>query len=194
MPVKIRPIPSEIPNPIPFDQDHQHTSYDAEFVCRFWKILLETTQVFIQFRAKFIGKVSPVHFFWGGFDLAVTRFSGRTAPKHASVANIPDSVVQTAYSHEVSSLGFWPGGPGLEEPIFYAYAYPSPSEFPNAIIKPSNAYFHPKLGEFILPYEAVRASDNPEQMLLEFAETTYESIANLAEWDHQKLNASNKFI
>jgi hypothetical protein len=194
MPLKIRPIPSEVPDPIPFDQDETHAAYDADAVTRFWKATLETERIFTQFRSRFIGKVSPVQFFWGGFDLAVTRFSGRRAPEHGSVPNIPDSVVKTAYSHEVSSCGFWPGGAMLPEPIFYAYAYPTPEGFGNASINVPEAYFHETLGEFILPYEAVRTAVNPDKLLLTFLQNTYEAAANLGQWNRNELEASNSEI
>ena len=194
MPVQIHTLPTEIPDPIPFEQDYRHAAYDADAVRKFWTILLNTERVLTRFRAKFLGKVSPVHFFWGGFDLALTRFSGRPAPTHGSVPFIPDAVVRTAYSHEVSSCGFWPGGPALPEPVFYAYAYPSPEEFSTAQVRPKEAYFHPLLGEFILPYETVRQSDNPEQTLMDFLQSTYEAAADLGHWDRQNLEASSSEI
>jgi hypothetical protein len=191
MPVKIWTTPCEIPEPIPFEKDHMHAAYDAPYVTRFWKILLQTERVFTEFRSTFLGKVSPVHFFWGGFDLALTRFSGRSAPPHQSVPHIPDHVVQTAYSHEVSSCGFWPGGPGLQEPVFYAYAYPAPQGFFNSPIRPAEAYFNEMLGEFLLPYDAVRLSHNPDQTLLEFLQSTYEATATLGQWNRNELEALN---
>jgi hypothetical protein len=194
MPVTINTRPSEIPNAIPFELDHQHSAYDGTSVTRFWKILLQAERVMTQFRGRFIGKVSPIHFFWGGFDLAVTRFSGRRAPKHTSVPDTPDYVVQTAYSHEVSSLGFWPGGPGLEEAVFYAYAYPTPPRFSQAPVHPKEAYFHEGLGEFILSYDAVRRAPVPDQALLAFAQSTYEAAANLALWNRSELEAQNGHI
>lgn len=194
MPVAIWTTPTEIPTPIPFEQDHQHAAYDAPMVTRFWKILLQTHRVFTEFRARFIGKVSPIHFFWGSFDLAVSRFSGRVAPQHASVPNIPDYVVQTAYSHEVSSCGFWPGSAMLPEPIFYSYAYPAPSGFSDAIIHPAEAYFNRNLGEFVLPYHAVRMAKNPDQFLLEFLKSTYEAAARLGGWNRPELEAYSTSI
>lgn len=190
MPVVIDRLPSEMADPIPLDEDTEHRSYDAPYAARFWQALLQIDRVFTVFRSRFIGKVSPVQFFWGGLDLAVTRFSGRRAPLHGPVPNIPDFVVQEAYSHEVSSCGFWPGGEGLPEAIFYAYAYPSPPGFKDAPVQPAKAYFHEPLQEFILPYEAVRQADNPDACLLEFLQSTYEAAANLAEWDRAGLETT----
>lgn len=192
MPVVIDPIPSEIPNPIPFNEDTRHRSYDAPYVIRFWWVLLQTERVFMVFRSRFVGKVSPVQFFWGGLDLAVTRFSGKRAPLHGRVPNIPDYVVQEAYSHEVSSCGFWPGAEGLPEAVFYAYAYPAPSGFKEAPIRPGAAYFYEPLQEFVLPYEAVRQADNPDAYLLEFLQSTYEAAANLGHWDRDALEAQGE--
>lgn len=189
MPVVMDRLPSEMPNPIPFDADFEHYSYDAPYVTRFWQALMQIDRVFTLFRSRFIGKVSPVQFFWGGLDLAVTRFSGRRAPMHGSVPNIPDHVVQEAYSHEVSSCGFWPGSEGLPEAIFYAYAYPSPPGFKDALVGPGKAYFYEPLQEFILPYEAIRQADNPDACLLEFLQSTYEAAANLADWDRASLES-----
>ncbi|HEY9687916.1 MAG TPA: DUF5996 family protein [Coleofasciculaceae cyanobacterium] len=194
MPVKIWTMPCEIPDAIPFDQDHQHAAYDAAYVTRFWKILVQTDRVATKFRSRFTGKVSPVHFFWGGFDLAITRFSGRIAPRHASVPGVPDSVVQAAYSHEVSSFGFWPGGSVLQEPVFYAYAYPAPPGFSDATVRPDGAYFFQTLGEFVLPYEAVRLSNEPDQTLLDFMQSTYEAAADLGRWNRCELEAFSKEI
>jgi hypothetical protein len=187
MPIKIRPMPEEMPDPIPFDQDYQHNAYDAVYVTRFHQVLLQTSRVFTEFRAQFLGKVSPVHFFWGAMDLAVTRFSGSLAPKHDRVPNIADHVVQSAYSHEVSSCGFWPGGPLLPEPIFYAYAFPAPIGFAEAQVRPAEAQFNPALGEFVLPYEAVRTAQNPDQTLMDFLQDTYAAAADLGHWDRQVL-------
>ena len=185
--VTIWTMPQEVPNPIPFEQDQQHASYDPEYVNRCWRILAQSARVFTAFRGRFIGKVSPVHFFWGSFDLAVSRFSGRPAPKHGSVPNIADSVVQDAYSHEVSSAGFWPGGGEVTDPVFYAYAYPSPDGFAEASIQPKEAFYSPQMGEFLLPYEAVRTSDSPYETLLAFLQSTYEAAANLGHWDRAAL-------
>lgn len=191
MHVNLHTTPSEIPNPIPFEQDVQHRAYDPDAATRFWQILLHTERVFTRFRARFLGKVSPVHFFWGGFDLAQTRFSGRRAPLHPPVPNTPLRVVQTAYSHEVSSYGFWPGGPALPEPVYYAYAYPTPPGYREYPVQPAEAYFHDTLGEFILPYEAVRQAKDPDQHLLTFLQTTYEAAATLAHWNRTDLEPAS---
>jgi len=185
--VPIWPTPVEIEAPIPFAQDYQHASYDPDAAQRFWRILVQTERVFTEFRSRFLGKVSPVHFFWGALDLAVTRFSGRLAPKHGPTPNIADHVVQEAYSHEVSSLGFWPGGGPIPEPVFYAYAYPEPPGFKDARIEPKEAYYHPEMGEFVLPYEAVRTAASPDAALLAFAQSTYVAAADLAHWDREAL-------
>jgi hypothetical protein len=189
--VNILARPVEVEVAIPFEQDTQHASYDADAVLRFWHALVHVDVVLKNFRARFIGKVSPVHFFWGAFDLAVTRFSGRTAPKHPGGApNVADRIMEEAYSHEVSSAGFWPGT-GLGEAAFYAYAYPTPAGFDKYPVQPQAAYFHDKLGEFILPYEAVRTADDPAQTLLSFLQTTYDAAATLAHWDRLALERSN---
>ncbi|RJQ70253.1 MAG: hypothetical protein C4519_20840 [Desulfobacteraceae bacterium] len=181
---RIRPMPVEIPDPIQsFSENEAHASYDPEAAGRYWRALLQVQRVFTDFRARFIGKVSPVHLFWGAFDLAVTRFSGRSAPKHPGGApNCPDWVMQEAYSHEVSSAGFWPGA-GLGEAAFYAYAYPEPRGFSEYPVRPEAAYYHKELGEFILPYQAVRTADEPDTLLLDFLQSTYEAAAELAGWD-----------
>jgi hypothetical protein len=185
--VKIFARPVEVKIAIPFEQDEQHRSYDAEAIFRFWLALVQADRVLKDFRARFIGKVSPVHFFWGAFDLAVTRFSGRTAPKHPGGApNVAARVMEEAYSHEVSSAGFWPGT-GLGEAAFYAYAYPAPPGFDSYPVRPHATYFHEKLGEFILPYEAVRTAEQPAQALLSFLQTTYDAAATLAHWDRAAL-------
>jgi hypothetical protein len=186
--LRIWQIPVEIPGPVqPFSENETQASYDSEAVGRFWKVLLQAHRVFTEFRARFIGKVSPVHFFWGAFDLAVTRFSGRTAPKHPGGApNCADWVMEEAYSHEVSSAGFWPGA-GLGEAAFYAYAYPEPEGFSEFTVRPEAAYYHKELGEFILPYEAVRTADEPDAVLLEFLQSTYAAAADLAGWDRKQL-------
>lgn len=190
--VRIHPMPCEIPDAIPFGSDEAHKSYDPESVNRFWRVLLATDMVLAKFRSGFIGKASPVHFFWGSFDLAVTRFSGRTAPKHpGGVPNLPDSVAQEAYSHEVSSAGFWPGGGGpIEYPAFYSYAYPAPEGFADAKVAPAEAFFSKELGEFILPYDAVRTAADPDTALLAFLQSTYEAAANLAKWDRKALECA----
>ncbi|NMF86566.1 DUF5996 family protein [Nodosilinea sp. P-1105] len=183
IPVRIHTTPNEIPDAIPFEQDDTHGAYDAEAAQRFWRVLLQSDRVFREFRSHFCGKVSPVHFFWGSFDLAVTRFSGRSAPPHpGGIPNMPDDVAQEAYCQEVSSAGFWPGT-GLGYPAFYAYAYPTPEGFKDAIVQPEAAFFHEGLGEFVLPYDAVREATDPDQALLDFLHSTYEAAAKLAEWD-----------
>lgn len=186
--VTIYPRPVEIPDPIiSFDEDTSLAAYDRESVTRFWRILTQVNRVLTRFRSRFHGKVSPVHFFWGAFDLAVTRFSGRAAPKHpGGMPNCADWVMEEAYSHEVSSAGFWPGA-GLGEPAFYAYAYPAPEGFKDYPIKPETAYYHAELGEFILPYDALRTAEDPDSELMDFLQTTYEAAAVLAKWDREKL-------
>ncbi len=178
--------PVEVEERIPFEQDTKNSAYDAEYAHRCWKILANSTRVMNQFRSDFIGKVSPVHFFWGAFDLAVTRFSGRRAPKHGPAPNLAQFVAIEAYSHEVSSCGFWPGA-GLGEPAFYAYAYPEPAGFRDYPILPGEAYYHQDFGEFLLPYEAVRKSPSPDEMLLSFFQSTYEAAANQGKWDRAEL-------
>ena len=185
--VDIWPMPVEVADPIRFDQDRVHATYDPVQVNRFWRALAEIDQVFAAFRARFIGKVSPVHFFWGSFDHAVTRFSGRRAPPPPSNPNIPNAVNREAYSHEVSSCGFWPGNGGFGEPAFYSYTYPQPPGFADAPVRPTPAYYSQNIGEFILPYEAVRQSADPRGTLLEFLQSTYEAAANLAKWDRTAL-------
>ncbi|MDQ1358473.1 MAG: hypothetical protein QOG44_2846 [Acidimicrobiaceae bacterium] len=184
--VKIVPRPVEVEVAIPFEEDEQHHAYDADAAQRFWLALVQAHRAMYEFRARFIGKASPVHFFWGAPDLAVTRFSGRPAPKHrGGVPNCPDWVQEMAYSHEVHSCGFWPGG--SEEGSFYAYAYPQPDGFAEWPVQPDAAYFDDRLGEFILPYRAVRAADNPDALLLAFFQSTYEAAADLAGWDRAAL-------
>ncbi len=179
--------PVEVEVAVPFAEDSDHNSYDPEPVRLFWQALVQADRVFNEFRAQFLGKVSPSHFFWGAFDLAVTRFSGRTAPKHPGGApNCADWVMEEAYSHEVSSAGFWTG-PGLGEPAFYSYAYPEPDGFRAAKVLPAEAFFNQDLGEFILPYSAVAASADPDSALLEFLQSTYEAAAELANWDRVAL-------
>ena len=185
--VKVWTTPVEVENPIPFEQDDTHKSYDAEYVERFRRALVQADRVFQQFRSGFAGKCSPVHFFWGSFDLAVTRFSGRRAPEHPGAPGVADSVTREAYSHEVSSAGFWPGGPALPEPIFYSYAYPEPEGFKDAPAGPEGASYNTDFKEFVLPYEAVRASADPDAALLRFLQTTYEAAANSADWDRAAL-------
>ncbi len=186
--IRIHTLPNEVADPVPFEKDLQHASYDPDYANRFWRILVQTDRVFKEFRARFIGKCSPVHFFWGSFDMAVTRFSGRTAPPHpGGVPHLPDVVAREAYSHEVSSCGFWPGGGPLPYPVFYSYAYPAPEGFKDAPVKPSRAFYSADLGEFILPYDEVRKAGQPGEMLLDFLQSTYEAAANLAKWDRRAL-------
>lgn len=188
LPVDIHLKPNEVADPIPFDQDEAHRAYDGEYASRFWQILVQADRVFKEFRARFIGKCSPVQFFWGAPDLAVTRFSGRRAPEHpGGVPNLPDWVAREAYSHEVSSCGFWPGGGPIPYPAFYSYAYPEPAGFSTASIRPSAAFYSTDLREFILPYDAVRQSESPDSTLLDFLQSTYEAAADLANWDRSSL-------
>ncbi|WP_348263238.1 DUF5996 family protein [Telmatobacter sp. DSM 110680] len=184
--VKIWPMPVEIPNPIRFDQDHEHSSYDPEAVGRFWRILLSVDAVFQQFRARFVGKCSPVHFFWGSFDLAVTRFSGRKAPPREGA----DSITREAYSHEVSSVGFWPGA-GITGPAFYSYMAPTPEGFRDAKVLPEAAHFDTGMGEFLVMYDDIRAAASPSDALLDFCQSTYEAGAKAAKWDRDSLERSN---
>jgi hypothetical protein len=186
--VHIHTLPNEVPDPVPFERDDKHASYDAEYANRLWRILLQADRVFQTFRARFIGKCSPVHFFWGSFDLAVTRFSGRTAPSHpGGVPHLPDAVTREAYSHEVSSCGFWPGGGPVAYPAFYSYAYPTPAGFREATVRPRAAVYSSELGEFLLPYDEVRTAARPDDVLLEFLQSTYEAAANLGRWDRSAL-------
>jgi hypothetical protein len=183
--------PNEVADCIPFPEDETHCSYDPEAAQRFWRALLLVDQTFKKFRSQFIGKCSPVHFFWGSFDLAVTRFSGRKAPEHpGGVPHLPLDVAREAYSHEVSSAGFWPGSDQMPFPIFYSYAYPQPQGFEKAMVQPQQASFHPALKEFVLPYEAVQQAKSPEGMLLEFLQSTYEAAAQLGHWDRNRLEDS----
>jgi hypothetical protein len=190
--VAIRTMPCEIPDCIAFEQDTVHATYNAGYANRFWRVLASAQQVMAHFRSGFLGKVSPVHFFWGSFDLAVTRFSGRRAPLHpGGVPHLPDSVAREAYSHEVSSAGFWPGGGGvIDDAAFYSYAYPAPAGFAAAKVKPAAAFFEPALGEFILPYDAVRAARDPDAALMQFLLSTYEAVADLAHWDRTALECA----
>lgn len=179
--VRIWPMPVEVPSPIRFDQDRQHASYDADWAHRWWSVVRQIDSVFEEFRGRFVGKCSPVHFFWGSFDLAVTRFSGRRAPERA------DPIMQEAYSHEVISAGFWPGGGAVAGPAFYVYAAPEPPGFRAASILPAAATYNVELGEFILMYEDVRTAESPRHMLLDFLQSTYEAGANLGKWDRAEL-------
>jgi len=181
--VRIWPMPVEIPNPIPFDADRVHGSYDPVAVRRFWRTLLSVQAVFDEFRSQFIGKCSPVHFFWGSFDLAVTRFSGRRAPARPDA----DRITQEAYSHEVNSVGFWPGSGSISDPAFYSYSAPEPEGFRNAPVRPESARYDTQLGEFILMYNDVRSAASPGATLLEFCQSTYEAGATLAKWDRDAL-------
>jgi uncharacterized protein DUF5996 len=184
LPVTINTMPNEIENPIPFDQDEEHRSYDREYANRFWRVLVQSDRVFKEFRSRFCGKCSPVHFFWGSFDLAVTRFSGRPAPPHpGGVPHLPDEITREAYSQEVSSLGFWPGNAAAPTPLFYSYAYPEPPGFAQAKIRPDAASYQAKLREFILPYDAVRTAEKPDEVLLEFAQSAYDAASKLGKWD-----------
>jgi hypothetical protein len=188
--IRIWPMPVEIPDPIPLDRDREHAAYDPEFARRFWHVLLSAHRVLTEFRGRFLGKASPVHFFWGSFDLAVTRFSGRRAPPHPGAPNMADRVTREAYSHEVSSCGFWPGGAGMQEPIFYAYAYPPPPGFSEAPVRPEAAYYNREFGEFILPYDAVRQAAQPDAALLDFLQTSYAAAADRGRWDRSILESA----
>lgn len=184
----IHQVPNELQDPIPFPNDHVHATYDPKHAAALHQALLRVQDVFTQFRAEFKGKCSPVHFFWGSFDLAVSRFSGRDAPKHpGGVPHLPDWVAQEAYSQEVCSCGFWPGNEAFPIAAFYSYIYPEPDSFKEANIKPQQAYYHQELREFILPYEAVQQADNPAAMLMDFLHSSYEAAADLAQWDRKSL-------
>ncbi len=184
---EISTMPQEVTEPIPFDRDHEHASYDREYAKRCWRILAQTDRVCREFRSRFIGKVSPVQFFWGSFDLAVTRFSGRRAPEHPGGGLLPARITREAYSHEVSSCGWWPGGGAIPYPAFYSYAYPVPPGFQDARVQPKSAFYAADVGEFILPYDAVRTARDPDSTLLTFLQTTYEAAANLGHWDRAAL-------
>jgi Family of unknown function (DUF5996) len=181
--VKIWPMPVEVPNPIRFDLDRTHTSYDPQFVNSFWRVLVTADCIFKEFRSRFLGKVSPVHFFWGSFDLAVTRFSGRLAPERAGA----DKMTREAYSHEVSSVGFWPGGGEINGAAFYSYAAPQPAGFGDRTVRPAKTFYQTQMGEFLLMYDDVRTSESPRDAVLEFCQSTYEAAAELAKWDRQAL-------
>jgi hypothetical protein len=190
--IRVTMMPCEIADCIPFDQDRTHAAYDRDYATRFWRVLLSSHRVFTRFRTGFLGKASPVHFFWGSFDLAVTRFSGRRAPRHpGGVPHLPNAVAREAYSHEVSSAGFWPGGGGpVEYAAFYSYAYPAPEGFASATVRPELAFFSEELGEFILPYDAVCTASDPERALMEFLQSTYEAAADLGHWDRAALECA----
>jgi hypothetical protein len=181
--VEIRARPDEVPDPIPFNEDHAHASYDPVYANRFWRILAQTDRVFKEFRSRFIGKCSPVHFFWGSFDLAVTRFSGRLAPERQGA----DRITLEAYSHEVISHGFWPGGGAVKGPAFYSYTAPAPAGLDKALIRPPEAFYSQELSEFLLMYDDMRQADSPDKALLDFLQSTYEAGANLAKWDRPSL-------
>jgi len=189
LPVAIHGRPNELPDPVvPFAEDTGHATYEAEHAEAFWRALLQAHRVLTWFRAGFQGKASPVHFFWGSFDLAVTRFSGRRAPRHpGGVPNLPDRVTREAYSHEVSSAGFWPGNQAVPYAAFYSYAYPAPQGFGDAPVEPAEALWSAELGEFLLPYEAVRSAPSPDEALGRFLETTYRAAAGLGRWDRDRL-------
>ncbi|MDY7102308.1 MAG: DUF5996 family protein [Actinomycetota bacterium] len=192
MPVSIRPMPNEIADAIPFPDDHVHNTYVPEHIHALWRALLQVNRVFTRFRAGYWGKASPVHFFWGSFDLAVTRFSGRTAPPHGGgMPNFPDDVAREAYSHEVTSAGFWPGNRDAPTPIFYAYAYPTPDGFADATVAPAEAFWLDALGEFALPYDAVANAEDPDRVLTEFLETTHAAAADLLDWDRDALECDD---
>jgi hypothetical protein len=186
-PVRINKLPNELLDPIPFSQDRSHHSYDAAAAHAFWRVLVQVDRIFKRFRSGFVGKVSPVHFFWGSFDLAVTRFSGRRAPLHpGGIPALPDAIAQEAYSHEVSSAGFWPGNDALPFAAFYSYAYPEPKDFRARAITPG-AYFDAALGEFLLPYETVRTAADPDALLLDFLSSTYIAAAETGGWNRAEL-------
>ena len=185
--VTIWTTPVEVAKPIPFEEDETHASYQPEYANRFWRALVQAERVLQKFRSRFQGKCSPVHFFWGSFDLAVTRFSGRPAPPHPGAPGVSDSITREAYSHEVSSAGFWPGGDPLPEPIFYAYAYPEPEGFKDFAVRPAEAYYNADFREFVLTYEAARRAPDRDRALLDFLQSTYEAAADLGHWDRAVL-------
>ncbi|MUL35449.1 DUF5996 family protein [Gloeocapsopsis dulcis] len=186
--VRIWTMPQEVADPIPFERDRQHAAYDPQAAQKFWQILVQVNRLMTVFRSRFIGKSSPVHFFWGSFDLAVTRFSGHVAPEHpGGIPNMADWVTREAYSHEVSSCGFWFGGGAVAEPIFYSYAYPEPEGFRDYPIQPQEAFYSADMREFILPYETVRQAKDPDAVVLAFFQSTYEAAANLTNWDRAAL-------
>ena len=184
---KIWPVPVEVADRTRFDMDSSHAAYDPTYANAFWRVLAQSDRVFKKFRSGFIGKCSPVHFFWGAPDLAVTRFSGRRAPEHPPVPNVGHFVAIEAYTHEVSSCGFWPGGGPVEEAVYYAYAYPEPADFKDYLVRPAAAYYHKDFMEFLLPYEAVRTAQDPDAELLAFMQSTYEAAAVTGKWDTEEL-------
>ena len=187
--VALMPCPVEVPVAIPFSEDHEHASYDPDAARRCWRILLQADRVLKRFRGRFLGKSSPVHFFWGSFDLASTRFSGRRAPRHGGGApNCPDYVMVEAYSHECSSCGFWPGGGPIPEPVFYAYTYPEPDGYAKRAVRPEGAYYHSEMREFVLPYDVVRRAAAPDDLLLDFVQSTYDAAADCGRWDRAALD------
>jgi hypothetical protein len=189
--VRIHGAPNEVADPIPFAEDRVHASYDAEAVQRCWRVLVHSDRVLKEFRGRFIGKCSPVHFWWGGFDLACTRFSGRGAPPHpGGLPNVPDYVTREAYSHECISAGWWPGGGPISEPAFYAYAYPEPPGCPDAPVRPAAARYDRTMREWILPYDAVREAPDPDAALMEFLQSTYDAAAGLGAWNRTALERS----
>jgi hypothetical protein len=191
MSVSIWTIPVEVPERIPFEKDFKHNAYDPEYAFRFWQALVQTDRVLKEFRSRYTGKASPVHFFWGAFDMAATRFSGRPAPDHPGAPNVARSVMLEAYSQEVSSCGFWPGT-GLGRPAFYAYAYPEPQGFREYRVSPPEAYYHMEFGEFLLHYDVVRLADDPDELLLDFLQSTYEAAANLGDWNREVLERGSR--
>ncbi len=189
--IKIHTAPNELPHAIPFPENTKQQVYDPEAANTIWRSMLKTNQVFNKFRSEFIGKCSPVHLFWGAFDLAVTRFSGNTAPLHqGGIPNMPLEVMQEAYSHEVSSAGFWPGSKDSPTPVFYSYAYPSDADFGKQEVQPPQAFYSAEMGEFFLKYEDVQQSDDPEKMLLDFLQSTYKAAVDTSKWDSDKLEKS----
>jgi len=195
IPVEISPTPNEVEPAIPFEQNETDSAYDPAYANRFWRVLLQSDRLFKEFRSEFCGKCSPVHFFWGSFDLAVTRFSGRPAPQHpGGVPHLPDAVTREAYSHEVSSLGFWPGNEMMPDPIFYSYAYPEPPRFSEAQVQPSFAKYNRQLKEFVLPYEQMRLAESPDTALMEFARSTYDAASTLGNWDRAALTEAKPHL
>lgn len=187
LPVRIFPLPQEVADPIPFHQDTTHAAYDAGAANRAWRAMAQADRVMRDFRGRFLGKSSPVHFFWGSFDLAVTRFSGREAPEHPGAPGVADAVTREAYSHEVSSAGFWPGNDAFPQAAFYTYFYPQPAGYADAAVGPGGAYYSTELGEWLLPYDAVRTAADPDAALMEFLQTSYAAGAALAGWDRAAL-------
>src|ERR1044071_2273781 len=195
MAVEINTTPNEVDPAVPFEKNETDAAYDPEYANRFWRVLLQSDRVFKDFRSEFCGKCSPVHFFWGSFDLAVTRFSGRRAPQHpGGVPHLPDAITREAYSHEVSSLGFWPGNETMPDPIFYSYAYPAPEGFADAKIQPPFATFNAQLKEFVLPYEQMRQAESPDLTLLDFARSTYDAASTLGNWDRAALTEAKPHL